>query len=169
MANATRGFRRTAPRRGMDWLGTAVDIQMTTGIFTTMVTEVELESFPNPMLIRQRGSFLIFDQGGANTDGIVALGLIVVTAKALAAGLASLPDPIGDAGSDWLWHTYLGFAVNAATSVQDMGTQVREVQVDGKAMRKIDRNMAIVLVGAASFSVAPSIRVLGGVRFLFKK
>ncbi len=74
-----------------------------------------------------------------------ALGLIVVSDQAVAAGVASVPNPATDSGSDWFvyepiaGHLVVGTAVGLHLNMESRVT-------DSRAMRKIGDGQDIVFV-----------------------
>ena len=175
MANQRRSFRGTAPKRGMFWQGfTAQDFAVTaaTSRFAIAVDETQLEGVPNPTLIRQRGVGLVYLNAGAvGLDSLLGLGMYVVNAQALAGGTASMQRPITDIGSDWLWHQFAFLSDDSGTLDQARPNKmVYRFEIDGKAMRKIDANQALVVVmQVQDAGLASNVNVNLAMRLLFKK
>ncbi len=120
-------------------------------------------------LLRSRGMLSIFATPDAAADStVVALGLIVVSANALAVGGTSVPGPIADQGADWLWHNYQPMdSMNATSAAGNNPGLYRLVEVDSKAMRRVPEDAAVALVGETNTAEFVSIEVSGGIRFLF--
>jgi len=93
-----------------------------------------------------------------------AIGVGVVTAAAAAAGVASIPTPLTEAGWDgWMLHRY--FALEAALGAGSDGEFVN-LQLDSKAMRKLTEDDSLAMVaevaenGTATATLQARIRVL---------
>ena len=82
---------------------------------------------------------------GAGFHG--ASGLCIVSADAVAAGAASIPSPVGDAGWDgWFWHSFFDVHTITATIADGVNATAvhKQFMVDSKAMRKFRTNEAMV-------------------------
>lgn len=112
-----------------------------------MVAEATMETFPNPTITRCRGRLTVWTDPSSTPGGIgfVSSGLIVVNAFAFAAGVAALPSPAVEIGSDWLWWDSLAFGAFASDVIGESITH-RTIVVDSKAMRKVGPNQLLVLV-----------------------
>jgi len=101
-------------------------------------------------LVRMRGSaFVHLDATSLQDSMIVALGIIIVSSEAFAAGVGSVPSPLTDMDRDWVWHSLfvLGPAVQAAGNEgNDISRNVR-IDIDSKAMRKFRTDEALAFVG----------------------
>jgi len=120
-------------------------------------------------LLRSRGMLSVFGTPDAAADStVVALGLTVVSANALAVGGTSVPGPIADQGADWLWHQYVPLDSISATSalLNNLGAYVR-IEVDSKAMRRVPEDAAVALIGELNTAEFTSVEISGGIRFLF--
>ena len=157
MAPLRRSGFRTARggslRRKTDWgvgpcTGTGGSAQAVTSAGTLLATEGVSASIPGLTLVRTRGELLIYlSSVAAPEDGFVgAMGIGVVTDEAFAAGVAAMPTPITDEGSDvWLYHTYFqviaGGLMSGAAAVDrtslNPATAVFRRSIDSKAMRKV--------------------------------
>ena len=175
---ATRRSARTmvrAPKRSMFWEGAHIDFTLATGLMsmTTVVAEATLENVPQPTLIRVRGQFQIerTAQGATPASCNIAMGLLKVTAKAFAAGAASVSAAGTDIGSDWLWHKIVPFFGRASVGAESgEGATEHRLEIDNKAMRKFDNNELLVLVVEnVALTSTMTVGVTGGFRVLFKK
>jgi len=109
----------------------------------------------------------VSDQTAAAEVALGAMGFIVATEQAIAAGVASLPDPITEADSPWfLWQGMQSFFqfVTAAGFETQAG---REYQTDSKAMRKVGTNEDIAMV-VANLDANDGCTYQGVGRFLMK-
>jgi len=107
-------------------------------------------------VVRSRGfMFVESDQSAASEYFSVAYGQTVVTEQASAAGIISVPTPALESASDW--HVYARsqglFVLGDATGFVEVGAE-RSVQIDSKAMRKVDvgEDLVIVLENAVTSS-----------------
>ena len=101
-------------------------------------------------LIRTRGEFLIYllTAGSAGDGFHGAFGIAKATSAAILAGIASVPSPrVEETWDGWLYHRYFSILaagpIAAATAAQETlqnanVTAALRVEVDSKAMRKID-------------------------------
>ena len=123
MANTGRSFRRSGPKRATVWDAFSVHFASVTALllnFAVVTAEATLESFPNPTLIRQRGSYLVYaNAGGTTLDSHVHMGMYFANNAAIAAGIASLQLPGTDFGSDWIWWSTCHIADNSGTLDQN--------------------------------------------------
>ena len=100
---------------------------------------------------RTRGRFAVLsDQGAVIEQQNGAIGLIVVSDLAIAAGVASIPGPVTDASDDG-WFVWEGFT---QVSRQVLGGSVDQTgypyyEFDSKAMRKVADGFGIAVVAEA--------------------
>ncbi len=115
-------------------------------------------------MARNRGHVSIrLSTYAASIDYGGAFGMGVVSAEALAAGVASVPEPFTQ--SDWpgwlLWGSFADhFELGTASSLLPGSLQI---PVDSKAMRKMGQNEALILVcesQVGAIEVAMHIRTL---------
>ena len=119
------------------------------GSITTTGAVQGLVTFGSPgTIMRVRGEVQgIFTTGAAaNSMKVLACGLIVVSAEALAAGVASIPSPAEDLNSPWFWHGFLLLARTTATEGDDDFMASHRVTIDSKAMRRVKPNESAVFV-----------------------
>ncbi len=101
----------------------------------------------------------------ASEFSIGAFGMCVVTEDAFAAGVASIPGPFTDAGSDvWFVHQFMMHSFQFASGVGIEGQFGNQYEIDSSAMRKVSEEQRVVLVvenGSANGAVfAFGIRLL---------
>jgi hypothetical protein len=144
--------------------------------FSVIALETELENVPNPTLIRQRGRILVYEQDrvGQTIDTCVSCGIYIADAKAITAGIASLELPLSNGRSDWVWWDSFLIASNydAAGDIALDAPLIHDRGImDGKAMRKIGQNQAVVFVAEATDQGGgvSDIRIDIAGRLLFKK
>ena len=109
------------------------------------------------------------DTANSVADGFFgAFGMAIVTSAAAAAGVASIPTPLTEAGWDgWFLHRY--FSVirgGAGVAGTAEGAGSHRLELDSKAMRKANEDEAIVGVlevtetGIATMSAQVRVRIL---------
>ena len=173
---ANRKFVRSAPRRNLSWQGGSFNVNVGTGAaaVSTLVTEVILEGFPNPTIVRMRGSVLlrVSAVGAAPAVSFLTMGIKLVTASALAIGLTAIELPSDEIGSDWIWWSSRPFhntTALAAVAGDDGEGLVTRVEIDSKAMRKVTPNKVLVFVAQNNASTSThTIGMQGIVRILLK-
>ncbi len=97
-------------------------------------------------VVRVRGLvFIDSDQTAALEAQLGALGFLIAQDQAIAAGVASLPTPITEEGSD-LWFVHQFFA--SATSLGNGNGNLRgtSVEFDSKAMRKVEEGDQVAVL-----------------------
>ena len=105
----------------------------------------------------------------AGAFGLVTMGIILVTAKALAIGVTGIPNPNTDVGSDWIWWDVGTWGEETSSSVIGRPISVDRLVIDSKAMRKVGLNMALVFVAQAiACEGTVSANICGAVRILLK-
>jgi len=119
-------------------------------------------------IVRIRGNAMLsFVHDALNESVNVALGLIVVSAQAAAAGATSVPGPITDAGNDgWFWHQSASFMAMSATDLVE-NDQFR-FEIDSKAMRKVNDDQRVLMVSELTVMLGVSVKTAGNFRVLAK-
>jgi len=140
--------RNNVMRRETIWLG----IDDTTNTLSTASTAALILSFNAAALalrpftiVRTRLNFFAeSDQDAAAERYLVTLGAAVVSDEAVAIGVTAIPTPQTEAGSDlwFLYETIIG-RFGGATATGETG---RSLQVDSKAMRKVEDGQDVVFV-----------------------
>ena len=168
MARGRLAFKARGPKRKTTWAGFTQ--QGYVGVATTakvLVASLDLAAFGllAPTLVRSRGQVSLTGDATGTADSRVvgAFGMGIVSTDARAAGIASIPGPFSD--SDWG-----GWAVLRPFSfVWEFGSNVGfarasvEIEVDSKAMRKIEANEELVFVAesqSGAFDISMPIRTL---------
>jgi len=161
---ARRRFAHSGGRkRTTEWIGPAD--QNFVGVGSGGATLIASSSFEiSSTIIRTRGAVTIRPAVTVADAAIVgAFGMGIVSAEALAAGIASIPEPFsdGDWGGWFVWRSFgyeLEFEDATGVSYPSWG-----FEVDSKAMRKIGPSEAIVFVAESqfgAFDIAASLRLL---------
>ena len=163
---------RQGQRRKTTWAASA-DISTTTNLAANAV--VLHQSFTEGILqaggllpstiMRVRGELWVkSDQLAAVRVPFGALGFAVVSEQARVAGVASVPTPITDEGSD-MFFVHQFWAANfdiISTGVGSLGSEaLARYSFDSKAMRKISTGQAIVVT-------LENAAAAGGVDFVLK-
>ena len=107
------------------------------------------------------------DQVAATELYQAAIAMAVVTAQAAAAGVASVPTPFTDLGSDAFYlHATQGGRLNFSdgTGILELG---KDMQVDSKAMRKVEEGSNVILVAETS-SLSAGVDMITSGRMLVK-
>ncbi len=146
-----------------EWLGPA--LQDFVNVAAGGATLLGNFSFEDPATImRTRGMISIVPQVfGADLVINGAFGIGVVSNEAVAAGVASIPEPFSDA--DWGgWFVWRSFTYRMefadATALNFIPWQL---EIDSKAMRKVQTNDNMVLVAESqvgAFAISSSLRHL---------
>ncbi len=98
-------------------------------------------------VVRSRGLLsIISDQQTASEEPLGAVGGIVVTDQASAAGVASVPTPSSESSSDWFFYEYFCSTAVLLSSVGWVEPTVMNVPIDSKAMRKVDLGEDLIMV-----------------------
>ncbi len=163
-AVVTRG-----PRRQTVWVGLTsgtdrVNVTANSA-FLLAVGTAQLLALRPFTIVRTRGTILVStDQIAADEEPQMILGMGVFSDTAVAAGIASLPDPITNADGDWFVFEDVpfGFKKNA-----DGNTVWSSYRFDSKAMRKVglDEDSALVV---ANNSAADGGQIIVSGRVLLK-
>ncbi len=105
------------------------------------------------------------DQSASVETQAGAFGACVVSDQASVVGVTAVPTPITDLGSDlWMSHQIM---FGDESSVTDIAKPGQQYKIDSKAMRRVDNDQDIVIVG--EFSTAGSgFTLLSGGRLLIK-
>ncbi len=117
-------------------------------------------------LVRIRGN-LVFssDQAGSDEDQIGSIGVAVIKEPARSAGGAALPDPLQDAAADyWLyWSSLVNRGKRASANA---GSDNFFLDIDGKAMRKVEDGDALVVM-VANHHATFGMSIAWNMRFLW--
>ena len=160
--------RERASNRAKSWAGGTFNV---TTMGTTQVIVVSATQLvAKETLIRSRGKIGVEAIPDAVTDtDVLGLGLIVVQGSAADVGGVSVPGPIEDTEADWLWHQFVPLISGGTSESTDLGNNMdrQVVEVDSKAMRRMNVGEAVILVGQLAFGDFATVVVTGGVRWLF--
>jgi len=120
-------------------------------------------------VIRSRFEFMVrSDQIAASETQAAAFGFCIVTDQARAAGVASIPTPITEMGSDvWFLHKLMFNRFSFITG-SGFANVASSWSVDSRAMRKVAIGEDIVGVGEGEFTVGAGVTLTVGGRMLVK-
>ena len=119
--------------------------------------------------VRLRGELLLSLVSAVNPlDGFRgAFGIGVVSLPAFVAGIASVPTPITEADDEnWIYHRFFTLFTGDGTEGNFFGPSFDRIEVDTKAMRRVDTDrvfysvIEVVEVGAAVMDVSFNSRML---------
>jgi len=124
--------------------------------FSTGLTADEIDKLPFT-IVRTIGMLYVeSDQVAGSEPTAGAMGITVVTARALTVGITALPDPITEAEADY-WFLFQPWMASARiTGGGDLENHVYRSMFDTKAMRKVEEGeqLAFIIANAsASFGI----------------
>jgi len=164
MAARTRragGFTQRQPGR-TDWgrFLTSTPIIIAAGAKSLIATFSLINPGISETVRRTRGTFLGHSSVTTAGDVIGALGFIVVSDLAIAAGAASIPGPVTDASDDgwFVWESTMSHQTGSGTS----GAENELIHFDSKAMRTVNDGFTIAVMfenGSAADSIDLSLAV----------
>ncbi len=147
---------RRGPKRLGTWVGPADQNYVTIANGAKVLVasfDASAGGLIKPTLVRTRGAVVVRIAGPAADVSVAgAFGVAIVTDRAFAAGVASIPGPFTDAGWDgWaVWRSF-GFVWDFA---DESGKAISSIsfEVDSKGMRKFqeDDDLAVVIETSAS-------------------
>ena len=118
-------------------------------------------------IIRSRFELFVFsDQSAAIEPQVGAFGIAVVSDQAVAAGVAAVPTPVTDMGSD-LWFVHQNYSGRESSTV-DVSEPGNRISIDSKAMRKVDIGQDIVVVAENDTNVGAGQILFSAGRMLIK-
>ncbi len=170
---ARRGHLVRRSRRETSWLDiepVGVNFSAPGSVaITHVMTAAELAKRPFTVVRTRIMLQIASDQLVANETAIGGFGLCVVSSQSVAIGVTAVPTPITDMGSDlWFAHQLVmaDFFFITAAGFDAQGGKTFEI--DSKAMRKVNDDQEIVLVGeAAGTSLGFNLDIAG--RLLIKE
>jgi len=140
---------------------TLMDVAIGTVVAFSMFVADEAET-----ILRTRGHIQVIQNSGvADESATIAIGLAIVSARAVAAGAASLPRPATEGSYPWLWH---GWSITSSVAGLVADGMLARLEVDSKAMRKVKETevMALVFEVCESVDQGGSVQLDGGFRVL---
>jgi len=141
-----RGVRRLSMWISVDFISTTM-----TSSGGTLIQQLNAAALALRPFTVVRSHFLLdvrSDQAASSEIQAGAFGLAVVSNQAAGAGVTALPTPVTDLGSD-LWFVHQPF-FGSQTTLANVALDARQYQIDSKAMRKVDDDEDIVIMGEFS-------------------
>ena len=150
--------RQRGPRRQTEWLSLAAPdvlttlnpnskIQFSTGLTTDEVNKLPFTITRTIGLLTVKSDQVALQE---NTNG--AIGICVVSARALTVGITALPDPLTEANADF-WFVFQPWSVVREVS-NNSGTMSWIKMFDSKAQRKVEEGDQLAFICANSNSGA---------------
>ncbi len=170
MARRTRVPARQHTERGKVWftfapVRTSIAANSVALLFVLNAAALALRPFT---IIRSHFSVLwLSDQVAAIEDPFGAVGGIVVTDSATAAGAASIPDAVTDMNAGWFFHQILMTQLTFLDATGFTSNAGRLYEIDSKAMRKVGTDDDVGIMGVNSNTADGASIVIGG-RMLVK-
>ena len=150
------------PKRTTVWIGFNVGYSILVGSSLQLIASLNAAALAlRPFTVIRTRLDMHFgtDQEAADELPSGAMGLIVVNDKAAAAGIASVPTPITDQGSD-LWYLFAEqYGKFGGTAVEEQG---RLMQVDSKGMRKVEDGQDNIIALETPSFVNSAVSIIGG-------
>ena len=166
-----RGARRETSWDSGPETGTNGGEQQVTAAGTTVWTTAVVPVVEGATVVRTRGYVeLRMVSIGTVGDGFNgALGLILVSNQAAAAGAAAIPRPFTDMNNEgWFWHQLFSLHPES-TTVEQNASMSLVFEIDSKAMRKFPVGLTMVgVIEAANEVGAASMAMYGTTRVLVK-
>ncbi len=137
--------RRSGRRPDYSWSGQSfVHAAMGTTTVATSLFTIGLAS----TIVRFRGRLrgYLNTAAAADSEKLLACGLILLNADTAAAGAASMPEPLSDRDADWIWTDFLTMATVDTTEGSGGGMQFDTIVLDNKSMRRARPSEVVVFV-----------------------
>ena len=167
-------FRRSrvnsrSPKRMSTWVGVdlGVTIPANSAVLIGVFNAAALALRPATVVRFRALLHVLSDQAAVTESPKGAVGAIIVSSQATTAGIASIPDPIGDPEAPWFFWEPWALQFNFLSSVGFDGNSGNQRVVDSKSMRKINDNEDLAIVASNSSSSEGAIVRLTG-RLLLK-
>ena len=163
---APRGAVRTAAKRKSSWIQYQFVTQSQTatgGSLIFILNTAALALRPFTIIRTHFVVSLASDQAAAQEDQFASFGMAVVSLQAAAVGVSAIPTPFTDMASD-LWFVHRNM-ISDESSLADNPKPSLKVDIDSKAMRKVDIGQDVVVVwefgsGGDGSSIAVAGRML---------
>ena len=161
----TRSRRKTSWEVGPGGTGATAISASGTGLVGAAV----VPTVPGLTVVRTRGELLLtlITATGALDGFRGAFGIGIATFAAVNAGIGSVPVPIADEDQEiWLYHRFFSIVGNISTEADFGISTVLRLEIDSKAMRKLDDGLSlygafeVVETGAAVMDMSFNSRLL---------
>ena len=146
---------RTVQRRGTFWGRSPADTAATSlAASSAVVDSTAVPVAEGQTVIRIRGMIHVrSDQLAATEDFAGAVGAIILTDQAVAAGGTAVPTPYTDQDSDlWFMHQYFVAGVQFQSSIGFDHNRWTRFDFDSKAMRKMHSGQTLAFVVENGFT-----------------
>ena len=143
------GLVRLKSDRAPLWLGLEVDsatISANTVVLASTLNASALALRPFTIVRTRLEVLWRSDQVAASEVPHGAVGGIVVSEQAVAAGAASVPDPVGDTDSQFFAYQSMIVSFIAGATAVDISPAGQRYTIDSKSMRKVANNEDIAFV-----------------------
>ena len=129
----------------------------------TLLSSIDFET--SGTIVRARGQISIQPTSFAADENIVgAFGVGVVSVEARAVGVTAIPEPFSDADwGGWMVWTSFSYHFEFGSSVGQQFPNSVRIDIDSKAMRKVEPNSSLVFVVESfegAFLMSEQVRVL---------
>ena len=145
--------RGSGSRRETQWLSLPV-VQTTVADSSALalsLTTAEKALRPFTIIRTHLVTLQTSDQSAASEDQFGAVGICVVSEAAEAVGVSAVPTPLSELDSDlWMVHQILFNEFQLDTAVGAESNAGRVLQIDSKAMRKVNNDQDVVVVTQGS-------------------
>ncbi len=162
---------RRPPNRSWSGVVGAVGVIVAANSKTILATFAPSNPGIDETVLRSVGAMsVVSDQVGTTEEITGAVGMRIFNDTAVAAGIASLPDPVTDVDDDgWFFYQAFNHRFSLITAAGFESPAGQQIMFDSKAKRIVEEGSTIVVVvGNASattgFIIQFSVRVLGMVR-----
>jgi len=156
-----QGQRRQTLWIGLDFVATSAATSASVLVASLNAAALALRPFTIVRTYMHLG--LQSDQVVTTEDQVVAIGQVVVSSRAVASGIGAIPTPIGNLDSDlWFLHQWMTSSFTLLSSVGSDGQFQTNMDIESKAMRKVDVGEDIVrVIEVASASSGLTISTMG--------
>ena len=161
--------RRSGGKRETSWIAIAPATASidSSSVFMSSLNAAALALRPFTIVRTYLEIMLRGDNLGANESVVAAVGMAVVSDQAAAAGVASVPTPLTELGSDLFYIHQIAMQRFNFITVSGVLLGGQHYSINSKAMRKVNNDSDIILVSEALHQEGGVITVAG--RFLIKE
>jgi len=140
-------------RRESEWFSVPFSSTTMTALGGTLISSLNAAALalrPFTVVRTRLELFVVSDQEGASEVYNGALGMAVVSDQAAAIGVTAIPTPVTDLASDlWFVHQPFFGSIVVITAIGAIN-EGWPYTVDSKAMRKVNGDQDVVIVGEVS-------------------
>jgi len=162
-----RSARRETEWIGITWTGNA--LTSLGGTLFSSFNAAALALRPFTVVRLHLDVFLRSDQTASTEDFFGAIGVAIVSDQAVAVGVSAVPTPITDTSSDlWFVHQMIAGGIMAGGTPVEGNIRSLRYEIDSKAMRKVNGDQDLVVVGEVDTGAGNGMFVAIGGRLLVK-